>query len=191
MGKIKICLLSLLAIVLLTACSKPSKYSFVGEKPTFVGHKEINLKMGKTIAYALFNKDEKLVEFTEKNPYPYDKGIEVIRLTKEGFYTDSYYDDEIECITKKWGDTYSNKLCYSIFSKINTADAVVKNSLFVVTTMGFGVLYGGKISAKRFDYEKFYKLIEENELIKKREELLKAQENKIEPSVLQSAVTGR
>ena len=93
-------------------------------------------------------------------------------ITESGFYPEHYYSGEISCIKRDWGSEYYNKACYSAFSKINVADAVIRNSIVAAGTLGFGALYGAKATIKNFDYETFYNAIREGGLIEKRKELL-------------------
>lgn len=166
----------LVTIMLFLGCSKQpiSQRSMVGgDNQKFVKNDKIPIVNDGIIAYAYFDEDKKLIDI--KDTYKYfsrDKNIEVVNITKSGFYPQLYFTGEISCIKRDWGSDYANRECYSIFSKINIADAVIRNSIIAVGTLGFGTLYGGKATIKNFDYETFYKVIEENGLIEKRKELI-------------------
>lgn len=164
----------LLSIALLTGCT-PSKESIIpGDDGTNVlKHKKIEIRNGKTLAYAYFNQNGELINLSKKAiSHNKDEKLELVELTDNGFYPKLYFYGEIDCHKKSWTHSYLNKECYSIFTKTNAADAILRNGLIAASTLGFGLLYGGSSSIKTFDYEKFYKTIEDNNLIKKREELL-------------------
>lgn len=168
-------IVSLSSIFLFNGCA-PSQESIVAgkENTSFIKHEKIEIKNGETIAYAYFNQEAELLKVsTEPENYKFQINTEVVYITKDGFYPEFYYQNEIACHKKSWTHSYDNKACYSIFSKTNIADAAVRQGLMIVASLGFYQLYGGNSSIKTFDYEKFYKVIEENNLIEKREQLLK------------------
>lgn len=134
--------------------------------------KKVLIKNDYTLAIAYFDEDAKLLEIQDTNFDKKNKDLEAVYITESGFYPEHYYTGEISCMKKNWGSEYSNKACYSAFSKINIADAVIRNSIVAAGTLGIGALYGGKFTIKNFDYETFYKAIREGGLIEKRKELL-------------------
>ena len=156
-------------------CSPISERSLVpGKSLEVVKHPEISIINDYTLATVYIDENENLIDIKdadnniENNP----KGLETLYITESGFYPEHYFTGEISCMKKYWGSEYTNKACYSIFSKTDLVDSIIRNSIVAVGTLGVGTLYGGKYTIINFDYEKFYKFIEENGLIEKRKELL-------------------
>ena len=162
-----------LIILVCSGCGPISEHSMVAvNNQSVIDDPEILIGNDNTLAIAYFDEDAKLLEIQDTNLDKKEKELEAVYITESGFYPEHYYSEEISCKKRDWGSEYSNKACNSIFSKINVADAIVRNSIVAVGTMGFGALYGGKFTIKNFDYEKFYKVTRESGLIKKRNELL-------------------
>jgi len=155
----------LIFIMLLTGCA-PSKESIIpgDDGLNIPQHERIKISRGKTIGYAYLNKDGKLINLSKEYiHYKREEKVEFVELTDNGFYPENYFLGEIACNKSSWTDVYENRQCYSIFSKANIPDAALRNGLIAVSTLGFGLLYGGSSSIKTF---------EENNLIEKRDELL-------------------
>ncbi len=163
-----------LFILVCSGCGPISEHSMVAtvDSQSVIDDPEILIGNDNTLAIAYFDEDAKLLEIQETNLNKKEKELEAIYITESGFYPEHYFSEEISCKKKDWGSNYSNKACYSVFSKINVADAIVRNSIVAVGTLGMGALYGGKFTIKNFDYEKFYKVTRESGLIEKRKELL-------------------
>lgn len=163
-----------LFILVCSGCGPISEHSMVAtvDSQSVIDDPEILIGNDNTLAIAYFDEDAKLLEIQETNLNKKEKELEAVYITESGFYPEHYFSEEISCKKKDWGSNYSNKACYSVFSKINVADAIVRNSIVAVGTLGMGALYGGKFTIKNFDYEKFYKVTRESGLIEKRKELL-------------------
>ena len=163
-----------LFILVCSGCGPISEHSMVAtvDSQSVIDDPEILIGNDNTLAIAYFDEDARLLEIQETNLNKKEKELEAIYITESGFYPEHYFSEEISCKKKDWGSNYSNKACYSVFSKINVADAIVRNSIVAVGTLGMGALYGGKFTIKNFDYEKFYKVTRESGLIEKRKELL-------------------
>ena len=163
-----------LFILVCSGCGPISEHSMVAtvDSQSVIDDPEILIGNDNTLAIAYFDEDAKLLEIQKTNLNKKEKELEAIYITESGFYPEHYFSEEISCKKKDWGSNYSNKACYSVFSKINVADAIVRNSIVAVGTLGMGALYGGKFTIKNFDYEKFYKVTRESGLIEKRKELL-------------------
>ena len=162
-----------LFILVCSGCGPISEHSMVAvNNQSVIDDPEILIGNDNTLAIAYFDEDVKLLEIQDTNLDKKEKELEAVYITESGFYPEHYYSEEISCKKRDWGSEYSNKACNSIFSKINVADAIVRNSIVAVGTMGFGALYGGKFTIKNFDYKKFYKVTRESGLIEKRKELL-------------------
>lgn len=173
-------LLSLVSVFYL-GCTPISERSLVpGKNLEVVEHPEILIKNDYTLATVYIDENENLIDIKDpdNNIENNSKGLEALYITESGFYSEHYYTGEISCKKKHWGSEYTNKACYSIFSKTDLTDSIIRNSIVAVGTLGVGTLYGGKYTIKNFDYEKFYKFIEKNKLIEKRKELLAKEEFK-------------
>lgn len=109
------------------------------------------------------------------------KSYETVKITSNGFYPDYTIpkNNTMTCLAGKheYKNANENKYCNSIFVKYDIYSApidVVANSIVTVFSLGLNVVTNSFAAGKTFDKEKFLKVIKNNNLFKKREELLLA-----------------
>ena len=148
---------------------------------------------GDTIAYAYMENGDKLIEIKAVFTDPKNDKIEVIKITRGGFFPNYIVNENmskhgIGCSpdndndkTKTWGDI--TKHCNSTYFTTDATDAaitVVGTVLVTAFSLGINVATGTYIVAKSFDKDKFLDIVEKNKLVEVRENLLELERYEVE-----------
>ena len=131
------------------------------------------LSKGEVIAYAYMKNGRTLVSISDKYKQPEeDEDIEIIKITESGFYPDYYLSikdingDTIYCNMADWQNEKKGieKKCDSEYTTHSAGQV-----LFNISS----VILGSVTNFQSFDKEYFFKVIEDNNLIQERKQLMR------------------